>query len=239
MNKQEFLAQLKNELDKRGVADIEDILLEYSQHFDFRCADGYTEEEVAQRLGEPLQLALQYDAERPAKRTAVFLTGAGLGCLDVLGALLLIFLAAWDLVMAAFSLACGAAGACLLGGVNIQALLPPIPYWCGAVFALALLALAVLSAAGAYTFFTYLRQSVRAYRRFHSNAMTRARGGAVLPSVPAYPLYSPEKRRRLRALTLGSLALFGTAFLLGYIVSALSAGALQFWHVWGWFGYGA
>lgn len=239
MNKQAFLSQLRNELEKRGVTDVGDILMEYGQHFDFRCADGYTEEEVSKRLGDPHQIALQYDAGRPAKKSAVFLTGTGLGCLDVLAALLLVFLAAWDLVMGTFGLVCAAAGICLLGGVNIQALLPPMPYWCGAVFAVALLALAVLSALGAYTFFTYLRQCVRAYRRFHRNAMTRARGGAALPSVSAYPVYSPEKRRRLRALALGSLALFGAAFLLGYIVSALSAGAFQFWHMWGWFGYGA
>ena len=32
-----------------------------------------------------------------------------------------------------------------------------------------------------------------------------------------------------------SLALFAAYFVLSYVVCALSAGSLQFWHVWGWF----
>lgn len=32
-----------------------------------------------------------------------------------------------------------------------------------------------------------------------------------------------------------SLALFAACFVLSYVVCALSAGSLEFWHVWGWF----
>ena len=31
------------------------------------------------------------------------------------------------------------------------------------------------------------------------------------------------------------LALFAACFVLSYVVCALSAGRLQFWHAWGWF----
>ena len=40
---------------------------------------------------------------------------------------------------------------------------------------------------------------------------------------------------RLRAAALISLALFAACFVLSYVVCALSAGSLQFWHAWGWF----
>lgn len=33
------------------------------------------------------------------------------------------------------------------------------------------------------------------------------------------------------------LTLFAALFVMGYIVLAISAGSVQFWHAWGWFGY--
>lgn len=35
----------------------------------------------------------------------------------------------------------------------------------------------------------------------------------------------------------GALAVFAVCFVLAYIACSLCAGSLEFWHVWGWFGY--
>lgn len=51
MTKHEFLNRFSNELNRRGVADAEDIVEEYAQHFAFKQADGYSEEEIAAKLG--------------------------------------------------------------------------------------------------------------------------------------------------------------------------------------------
>ena len=51
MKKTEFLNKLREELEKRNVADAADILEEYEQHFDLKLADGFFEEEIAARLG--------------------------------------------------------------------------------------------------------------------------------------------------------------------------------------------
>jgi len=32
-----------------------------------------------------------------------------------------------------------------------------------------------------------------------------------------------------------ALLVFAVFFIIGFIVCALSAGSLEFWHVWGWF----
>lgn len=32
-------------------------------------------------------------------------------------------------------------------------------------------------------------------------------------------------------------AVFAVCFVLAYIACSLCAGSLEFWHVWGWFGY--
>ena len=44
MTKQDYLSELRNELTKTAVADAEEILMEYEQHFQFKLADGFTEE---------------------------------------------------------------------------------------------------------------------------------------------------------------------------------------------------
>lgn len=67
MTKTEFLTRLGAELKARKVADMDDILGEYSRHFDYKLADGYSEEEIAARLGSPEELAAQFESEAPEK----------------------------------------------------------------------------------------------------------------------------------------------------------------------------
>ena len=40
MTKREFMEKLTRELENRRVADAEDIIEEYRQHFEFKLADG-------------------------------------------------------------------------------------------------------------------------------------------------------------------------------------------------------
>ena len=61
MTRTEFLSKLADELRKNRIADADDILSEYEQHFAFKMADGITEEEIAARHGDPAELALQFE----------------------------------------------------------------------------------------------------------------------------------------------------------------------------------
>ena len=70
MTKTEFMTQLAAELHKRNIADAADVLEEYEQHFAFKLADGYSEEEIAARLGRPAELAAQFDPARRAQSAA-------------------------------------------------------------------------------------------------------------------------------------------------------------------------
>ena len=56
--------------------------------------------------------------------------------------------------------------------------------------------------------------------------------------MPVYPQFSSARKRKLRTALLVSFVLFGVCFVLGFALSALLAGQVQFWHAWGWFGYG-
>lgn len=69
MTKQKFMSKLSDELNRRGVADADDILQEYEQHFAFKLADGCTEEEIAARLGDPARLAAQFGESGEAKKS--------------------------------------------------------------------------------------------------------------------------------------------------------------------------
>ena len=223
MKKNDFMQRLSDELQKRNVADAADILQEYEAHFAMKMADGYIEEEIAARLGDPTALAAQFDdaEETPEKKGGSKpLVVAGLCFADVFAGLFFILLAAWGLVLAAAA----------LGKVELGGLLPELPYWCGAM-----LALAVLLAAGCVYFCAFLRQLMRSYGRFRKNALASASGEAGLPPLPISPQFSPKARRRLRTVALVALALFVACFVLAYFVCSLSAGSVQFWHAWGWF----
>lgn len=124
---------------------------------------------------------------------------------------------------------------CLLGGWNIAGLIPAMPYWCSAILALSFAALTVLLVVGCVYYAAFLRQLVRSFGRFQHNALASASGEAALPALAINPQFSAKTRRRLRAAALISLALFAAYFVLSYVVCALSAGSLQFWHAWGWF----
>lgn len=73
MTRNEFVTQLTAELHKRNVAA--DVVEEYQQHVSFKLADGYSEEEIAARLGDPVALAAQFgEAEAGEKRHSAVLT---------------------------------------------------------------------------------------------------------------------------------------------------------------------
>ena len=238
MTKLEFMNQLASELHKRNIADAADVLEEYEQHFAFKLSDGYSEEEIAARLGSPADLAAQFEpAPQGAKRRSAALTWLWLGWVDVFFGLFAILLLAFGIVLAACVVSFGAAGVCLIGNIHTVSFLtlPAMPYWCGAILGLSLLALCALSVAGCVWFFSFFRQIVRAYGRFHQNMLAPCYGALTLPSLPLAPQFSAKAKRRLRRLALISLALFAVCFVLSYVVCAISAGSVQFWHVWGWF----
>ncbi len=237
MTKTEYLALLASELKKNKVLDAADILGEYEQHFDFKMSDGFSEEEIAAKLGAPAQLASQFESGGEAARGGVakVITLIGLCFADVFTAMFFILLFAWEFIMAACAIAFSAVAFCLIGGIQVYGIIPSMPYWCGAVFALASLALAVLFAAGGLYFTALIRQLMRAYGRFHHNALAAASGNAVLPSLPINPRLTAKRNRQLRTVCLLSLIIFAVSFILGNIAAMLSAGALEYWHSWSWF----
>jgi len=238
MNRKEFIDTLSKKLRDNNINDIDEIIAEYEEHFDFKLADGYSEEEVAAKLGSPEEIAMQYTPGNVEKKAggkkAIVITG--LVFADIFVGAFFALLYAWIAVIGAFSIASAVIGLCYITGLNVYSLIPPVPYyWCSVAYAVMFLALAVLSGVGTIYCVSYCRQLMRAYGRFHKNCIASASGKAVLPSLATHPQFSPRTNRVLRSIALISLAVFAATFVLGYILSALAAGALEFWHEWNWF----
>ncbi|NLI53891.1 MAG: DUF1700 domain-containing protein [Clostridiales bacterium] len=236
MTKLEYLTALKNELRDSGVADVEEIAAEYEQHFLFKLADGFSEEEIAAKLGAPEQIAAQFAGIRgETKRRSgkrLFLT-VWLTLLGILEGLL--YLTFFGFVLALFGAALGSAaiGIEYIAQLNVAGLLPPMPYGGALVFGVCLLSLAVLLCVAALYCLAYLRQMVRASLRWRKNLLQ----DAALPPLPLGPQVSPKARRTIRGVFQWALLAFGITFVLGYAILGLATHAWGFWHALGWFGY--
>ena len=239
MTKNEFISTLEDLLRDRDIEDTADILDEYEQHFAFKLADGFTEEEICARLGTPESIAAQYESSSAganiSERTGVkALKVTGLIFADICVVSFFIILFAWQMVMAAFSASCLAISLCLIGSFDFCTVVPQMPQPVAAVYGITFVTLAILTAAGCLWFGAFILQMIRSYKRFHRNIMTSE---AMLPPLPVNPQITPAIKRRLRNITLIVLVIFILAFLAAFVLSIISAGAVEFWHEWGWFGY--
>jgi len=240
MNRDEFISELRKTLldNNLQMKDTEEIIEEYEQHFDFKTDDGYSEEQVAAKLGDPKALANQFAPEKavrvPPKGNKILLA-AGLFFADIFAALLFIILFAWDIVTGSVAVASFMISGYLMFDQNFQSLLPPMPYSSAILFSLAFFALSILAAIGTVYFFLLFKQIYRAYMRWHHNVYAPVSIKPVYPSLSKYPQLDPKMHRRLRNIAMISLIVFFIIFLVAFIVSSFSARSFEFWHVWNWF----
>lgn len=238
MTKQEYLNELKSELTKNAVPDADDILLEYEQHFQFKLADGFAEEEIALKLGSPAQIAAQYagiPGEKKAKGGKKFFLVLWLTIIGIFEALLYGAFLYFIVALFVASLVPAALGVELIAGLNYLNILPPMPYGGAIVFGIMLLALSVILVVFAIYCFAYLRQMVRASLRWRKNLMR----GESLPLLPMSPQFQPKTRRTLRTILLWAVLVFAIAFVAGFAILSIYTHSFGFWHALGWFGYPA
>lgn len=241
MNKHTYLHQLENDLKANNVEEIEEIIAEYKEHFIRRMADGYSEEEIAAKLGPPNDIAVQFASikETPGGKTGGKTGGKaalriGLLFSDLGIGMFFIVMYAWVFVLGVFALSSAALGVSMLVRPALPEgflFIPYIPYTGAAILGITLIALGVLSVALTIYSNALTLQLGRVYRRWRKNTLS----GGKYPPLGMYPVMKDNARHRLRTLALIALIIFGAGFVVGYIVLAASAGALEFWHVWNWF----
>ena len=238
MTKNEFLSALGKQLQQRKISDIEDILEEYGDHFAFKIKDGFSEEEIAAKLGDPAAIAAQYEASAEPVKGGVglkIIAGTGLGFVDIISFPFLLALYAFSVVLVALAIGSLGVAASYVFGLNPYGILPPMPYHCAVIAAITLVALAVLSVLGAYFWTRLVTQMLKSYLRYRKNFMAAATGSAKLLPYPIRMQLAPKVWRRLRRALLISLCVFVFSFVLLFVVCSLSAGAVGWWHAWNWF----
>jgi len=242
MKKQQFIDTLKKTLEKLKVEDIDDIVSEYVQHFEFKLADGFTEEEIAAKLGDPVAIATQYTPrEQPLAKESgnKALVYGGLVPANIGAGLFFYFFIGWSVVLAAFSVLCAVAGFMMITNLNFSIstapLIPSMPYGVGLALAFPLFFLSVLSMLGAIYSCMYIKQLFKAFIRWQRNIIAAAKGKPKLPSLSMHPRPKPKTKRILRNIMIITLIGFGITFIIGYAVAAITAKAFEFWHVWDWF----
>lgn len=237
MNKQTFIEELKKGLAARGVADVGDIVSDYEEHFARKLADGYTEQETAKKLGDPRALALEFAPEGEApRRRAGFLRALGVILTDLVTVPFFILAFAWAAGIAAATLGCVFAGLCLIASPAFPAgtlVIPYLPYVPGAAAGVALLALGALFLVLAAYSFLLAAKTMKAYFRWHRRVLS----GRKTPPYAIFPLAGNRGRRAWRSLAIAGLAVFAPMVTAAYAIMTVLAGSLEFWHVWGWFGY--
>jgi uncharacterized membrane protein len=237
MNKQTYLNELTGHLKSTGVGDVDEIVAEYEEHFTRKMADGYTEEEIAAKLGKPKEIAQQFtptEKGKEARKTNRGLVGVGLFFTDLFVIPFTILMYAWLAVLGATSVASALCGIALI----IRPLLPSgflyipsMPYGGGVLWALTTIAFGVLAAVATVYCAKLTVQIVKTYRRWHKNMFT----GGKYPPYSMHPVLEDRLHRKLRSVAIIAVIVLGVSFVVGYIVMAASAGALGFWHTWHWF----
>ncbi len=236
MDRYMFIDILRENLEKNKVTEIDDIIFEYEEHYNYKLEDGYSEEEISKKLGDPLFLATQYientNKEQPNKK---FINITGIISLDIFVLLFFITFYAWIAVLFVFSTASLSIGLSLFLNLSPYNLIPYLPYWNGAVLSISFISLALLSYIGTYYNYLYLKQLLKSYFRFHNNVFAKTKNNPTLPSLPIHPKLSKKTSRKLRSIVLFSLNVFAISFILGYLVITITAKSFEFWHVYNWF----
>jgi uncharacterized membrane protein len=237
MTKQTYLNELNTYLKANNVEDIDEIVAEYDEHFTRKMADGYTEEEIAARLLKPKEIAQQFAAagsKTEKKKSNKVLVGIGLFFSDLFVIPFTIVMYAWMAVLGLTAIATAVYGI----GLIVRPLLPeniliipPMPYAGGAIWGVMMIAFGLLAAFASIYFGALTMQMWRAYRRWHKNMFS----GGKYPPYSMHPVLKDHLRRKLRSVTMIALVALGAAFVIGFIVMAVSANALGFWHTWNWF----
>jgi len=232
MNKNEFINELKAELIKNKISDIEDIIEEYEEHFAFKIDEGKSEEEIAIKLGEPKTIAKEYFLCSPSSnKLQRSLIASGLIFIDFFVGLLYVLLWGCVIVMGTFTISCIIAGFLMITTINIAGLIPTMPYLGSLVFGISLLGLAVISFTATFYMFLYSKQWGKSYTRWHKNMLNNN----IYPSVSKQPKLTKKTAYKIKLLTMVGLYVFVASFIVAFVILTIYTGQIGFWHELNWF----
>ena len=232
MNKEKYLATLKKELHSNKVEDINDIITEYEEHFSRKISDGYSEEEIVAKLEKPEIIAKQYVLDTDNLKDTNVFTKIGVILLDIVMFILDAMLYPFVIALVVMVIGFLALGVYMLIGGGIEfAPIPTMPVIGRILIGISTFALSIMTVIGTIYYTLFVNQINKAYFHWHKKVMT----GCISPAHSTTPKLSGKLKRKLRNVTFISLLIFVVAFVVFYMLMTISAGSLEYWHVWHWF----
>ncbi|MCK5731563.1 MAG: DUF1700 domain-containing protein [Tenericutes bacterium] len=236
MNKKDFFKELKKELENNNISEIEDIIRDFEEHFEPKLEEGKTEEEITRKIGNPQDIANDYanhsineegHKNHKSNRINVLL----LFILDIFVVPLYIALFAVVLTLGVASITFLTLGFSLIFSINIESLIPSMPYISSLIFGIGIISVFIVFAIGTIYMYLYVRQWGRVYLRWHKNCSNNS----MYPSLSMHPKVTRKLTYNLKLFNMIGIVITVITFIIGYIVSASIAGSFEFWHVWNWF----
>lgn len=232
MTKKIFIEELKRELKLYNVSDIDEIIAEYEEHFEYKLEEGKTEEEIVRRLLPVEEIAKEYaETNGQTYRSGAGVKITGLTFLSILLSLIYAFILGSVVLLGAFSAVSIVTGFCLITTLNIANLIPYIPVFPSIILGVSCLGLSVIAAIGTVYLFLYSKQWCKAYFRWCKNVIS----GNAYPSISMQPKISKKLAFKLKLIAMIGLAVFVFALAAGYFIMCLYSGNMEPWHTWNWF----
>ena len=232
MKKSEFMEKLKNGLAVVvSPEEIAEIAAEYEEHFEYKSREGYTEEEISKKLGDPAELAKEYSDGNKRTKSNKALTATALAVLSIPA--FMTYLLAWGavLVAGATSIASFVTGFCLITHINVAGLIPQMPYLSALLGGISLFGMALTAAIGCY----YLAMYVKRWGTVYVSWMKSEINGQKTPPQSKHPAIAVKTAFRLKLFVTAGLLVFIGFLIACYAAMCIAAGSFEPWHVWNWF----
>jgi len=232
MKQSEFMNIFTDELKKHKVAEIEEIISDFEDHFTYKLEEGYSEEEIVKKIGDPIHLAEDYIThDHPDTKSGNAVKWIGMVALDIF--VVPMYLTLWlsVLVLPIFALTLLVLGFLLITSLNIAGLVPSMPYISSLLIGVSVLSLALSSGVGSIYVYQYVKQWTKVYMKWHKNVTQNT----FSPSMSKHPKLAKRLQSKLKLINMIAILVCLSVFIVGFAVSAILAGSWGFWHVWGWF----
>lgn len=232
MNKNEFISTLKFELEKRRVVDIDEIIIDFEEHFSSHLEEGLTEAEIVRKVGVPEDIAEDYASHYSIKTNPnSLLVRFGLISSDIGAVILFTLLSLSVIVLGVFSFALMTLSMSLVSHFNFLGLIPSMPYISSLIFGLSIISLAVIASLGTFHIFLYIKQWGKIYLRWRKNMLHNN----IYPMFGKHPKLSKRISSKLKFINIVASITFILMFITGYLISSIIAKSFEFWHIWNWF----
>ncbi len=214
MDKQTFLAKLEKELKKRKIEDVKEIIDEYEDYINHQLETGKKEKHIITFIGEIDSIVDAYGHDDVDRKHRWFdIVATSLFAIPILIMMYGLLVGFIGLVISSWAVAIY-----YLFGLSSLDFMPYIPLIPKMGFILTFLSFSMFMALFSYRYFLLIKSMTNQY---------------VVKQKIVIGKY--ELKHKYMSLMKSTSIAFLIILVLTFIIAAISAKSLQYWHVWEWF----